>query len=310
MSQAPLAVEAILQKVEWTVLRRLEGLLHGDYRTLFRGFGIDLSDLREYQYSDDVRHIDWNVTARMQIPHVRQYVEDREITAWFLVDLTGSMEFGSQRLRKREVLLEHIALLARLLSKHGNRTGLVIYYGQDAQQQPIINLIPAGIGRAHVLRLLQSVAQPSPTKAGPTDLQMLFNRCSALLKRRALVFVATDFVSSGTWWKSLGQLAMRHEVIALHIQDPIEKELPNLGLITFEDPESGEQITVDTSSKAFVQRFASLAHERSKQTQQRLQQARVDYLAVQNAESLVAFALARKHRQRTPFTHLTSLSPT
>jgi uncharacterized protein (DUF58 family) len=303
-----ISVEAILQKVEWTVLRRLDGLLQGDYRTLFRGFGIDLSDLREYQYSDDVRHIDWNVTARLQVPHVRQYVEDREVTGWFVVDLTGSMEFGSHQLRKREVLLEQVALLARLLTKHGNRIGAIIYRGQNAQGKALTQVIPAGLGRQHVLRLLQSIVQPLQTEVGPTDLSACFAFCANLIKRRAIVFVATDFVSTGSWWNSLGHMALRHEVIAMHIQDPLEKALPNLGTVTFSDPESGEQLTIDTSSKAFVQRFAVLSEQRKKQIEHHLQLAGVDYFEATDAAALVKFAIARKHRKAMPIVSNESVS--
>jgi uncharacterized protein (DUF58 family) len=290
-------VEAILQKVEWTVLRRLDGLLHGDYRTLFRGFGIDLSDVREYQYSDDVRHIDWNVTARMQIPHVRQYVEDRELTAWFVVDMTGSMQFGSHQLRKSEVLLEQVALLARLLTKHGNRIGLILYRGQSATDAPDIQVVPAGLGRLQVLRLLQTIAKPPQSKLGPTQLHACFSQCASIIKRRSLVFVASDFVSPGKWWQPLGQMAMRNEVIALHIRDALEAKLPNLGLVTFADLESQEQITIDTSSKAFRTRFASLALQRQEQTQAQLARANIDYLQATDAQALVNFAVARKRRR-------------
>src|SRR5438445_13693062 len=119
--------EQVLRRLEWTVIRRLDGLLHGDYRTLFRGFGLDLADLREYQYHDDVRYIDWNVTARLQTPYVREYNEDREVTAWFLLDLSPSVDFGSQDIKKRAVSTELVAVLARLLSRHGNRVGAMFY---------------------------------------------------------------------------------------------------------------------------------------------------------------------------------------
>src|SRR6478672_2285795 len=126
-SERPHNPELVLQRLEWTVIRRLDGLLHGDYRTLFRGFGLDLADLREYQYHDDVRHIDWNVTARMSTPYVREYHEDREVTAWFLVDLSGSVRFGSRDVRKSNLAIDFVGLLARLLTRHGNRVGAVIY---------------------------------------------------------------------------------------------------------------------------------------------------------------------------------------
>ena len=119
--------EAVLRRLEWTVLRRLDGVLHGDYRTLFRGYGLDLADLREYVWSDDVRHIDWNVTARLQTPYVREYNEEREVAAWFLVDLSASVDFGSQPQKKRAVAAEFVAVLARILTRHGNRVGALLY---------------------------------------------------------------------------------------------------------------------------------------------------------------------------------------
>src|SRR6186997_341813 len=121
MSESPRQnPETILRRLEWTVIRRLDGLLHGDYRTLFRGFGLDLADLREYQYHDDVRHIDWNVTARLQTPYVREFNEDREVTAWFLLDLSPSVDFGSHEVKKRAIAAEFVAVVARLLTRHGN----------------------------------------------------------------------------------------------------------------------------------------------------------------------------------------------
>src|SRR4249920_4209916 len=123
MSKSAPAPDSVLRRLEWTVIRRLDGLLHGDYRTLFRGAGLDLADLRAYQYHDDVRHIDWNVTARIQIPHVREFHEERELSAWFLLDLSPSIDFGSETLLKRQVAVEFVAVLAQLLSRRGNRVG-------------------------------------------------------------------------------------------------------------------------------------------------------------------------------------------
>src|SRR3954467_1337749 len=152
--------EAVLRRVEWKVIRRLDGLLHGDYRTLFRGFGLDLADLREYQYGDDVRHIDWNVTARLQQPYVREYHEDREVTAWFLVDLSQSVDFGSQEVKKRAVAEDFVALLARLLTRHGNRVG-AIRYGSEVDR-----VIAPASGRRQVLTLLHAMAERHEPEAG------------------------------------------------------------------------------------------------------------------------------------------------
>ena len=129
MSPSARNPEAILQRLEWTVIRRLDGLMQGDYRTLFRGFGLDLAELREYQFNDDVRYIDWNVTARMQTPYVRQYNEDREVTAWFLLDLSPSVDFGTLRMLKRNVLIDFVGIFARLLTRNGNRVGAILYGG-------------------------------------------------------------------------------------------------------------------------------------------------------------------------------------
>src|SRR5512133_1961327 len=142
MSGSAPNAEAILRRLEWTVIRRLDGLLHGDYRTLFRGFGLDLADLREYQYHDDVRHIDWNVTARLQTPYVREYNEEREVTACFLLDVSPSIDFGSQ-IKKRAVSAEFVTLLARLLVRHGNRVG-ALFYGDRVDR-----VIEARCGRRH-----------------------------------------------------------------------------------------------------------------------------------------------------------------
>jgi uncharacterized protein (DUF58 family) len=290
--------ETILQRLEWTVLRRLDGLLQGDYRTLYRGFGVDLADLREYQYHDDVRHIDWNVTARLQIPHVRQFVEDREVTAWFLVDLTQSMQFGSGDQRKSEQSIDYITLLARLMTKHGNRIGALIYRGGDRVAQTL----PAGSGRRQVLALIdlltgkqtQAPAERSASENVGTDLSSFFEKAGGVLKRRSLVFVASDFISKPGWDLALGQLARRHEVIALRSEDALEAELPDLGLVTMEDSETGEQLLVDTHDKDFRSRFASLAKARRKHIDMLLMKTGVDSLMVGPIDDLVSFALRRR----------------
>src|SRR5258706_1940713 len=148
--------EALLRRLEWTALRRLDGLLQGDYRTLFRGFGLDLADLREYQYGDDVRHIDWNVTARLDTPYVKQYHEDREITAWFLVDLSGSIDFGSRETKKQAVATQFVALLARLLTRRGHRRGALLYGSSGGTR------IPARRGTGPALSIPPPPPPPPP----------------------------------------------------------------------------------------------------------------------------------------------------
>ena len=289
--------EQLLRRLEWTVLRRLDGLLQGDYRTLLRGTGMDLADLREYQHHDDVRHIDWNVTARLQQPHVRVFTEDREMSAWFLLDLSPSMDFGSGDQRKRQLSTEFVAVLARLLTRHGNRVGAMLYgSGVDA-------VIPARGGRHHVLQLLHTLqTRPDAAQAGPTKLHELLESAVRQVRRRSTVFVVSDFISETGWEKPLGMLAQRHEVVAVRLLDAMELQLPDLGLIPITDAETGEQLLVDTSDKGFRQRFARIAAQREADLRQSLTRAGVDTLELSTdgelVEALMRFTDLRKRRSR------------
>ena len=183
--------ERILQRLDWHVIRRLDGLLQGDYRTLFFGIGIDFTDLREYQPLDDIRHIDWNVTARMNSPYVRQYVEDREITAWFLLDLSPSMGFGPAERTKQLVLTDFVATLARLLTRNGNRVGAILYNNR------IDRTIPPLGGRNQVLRLIRDLLKKTDSPTGATtDLKHLLHAGLNTFKRRSFVFLISDFFIS------------------------------------------------------------------------------------------------------------------
>src|ERR1051325_6955917 len=206
MPRALSSPEAVLRRLEWSVIRRLDGLLQGDYRTLFRGVGLDLADLREYQYGDDVRNIDWNVTARLQTPYVREYHEDREVTAWFLLDLSASVDFGSRSVRKRNVSQDFVAVLARLLTRHGNRVGALLY-GRGVEA-----MIPARSGRRHVLQILHQVAElKSPAHCNGTDFRELLKAAAHMIRRRPLLFVVSAFISEPGWAEVLGYLVQRHE---------------------------------------------------------------------------------------------------
>ena len=288
---------ALLTRLEWTVLRRLDGLLQGDHRTLMRGVGLDLADLREYQHHDDVRHIDWNVTARLQQPYVRQFTEDRELTAWFLVDLSASVDFGSDELTKRRVACEFVGALARLLTRHGNRVGALLYgHGVDT-------IVPSGSGRVHVLHLLQRMTtRPLESPPGVTRLRDLLTAALGLVKRRSTVFVVSDFISEPGWEKSLAQLAMRHEVTAVRLFDPLEMEFPDLGLIMMRDAETGEQIVVDTRERGFRERYAAAAERRETALLDALAHAGVDTLELATDDDLMSailrFADLRKQRSR------------
>ncbi|HEU5178037.1 MAG TPA: DUF58 domain-containing protein [Burkholderiales bacterium] len=289
--------EAVLRRLEWTVLRRLDGLLQGDYRTLFRGFGLDLADLREYQYGDDVRHIDWNVTARLQTPYVREYHEDREVTAWFLLDLSPSVDFGSGEVRKRGVAADFVAVLARILTRHGNKVG-ALFYGEDVD-----TMLPARSGRRHVLRILHAMLErPAPKRNLPTDLGELLTGAAHLMRRRSLVFVVSDFISVPGWQERLGQLAQRHEIVAVRLHDPLESNLPDIGMLVVQDAETGEQVFVDTNDRGFRRRFAAAAQKREEGLRATFRQAGIDALELSTDDDLIdairRFADMRKRRSR------------
>jgi uncharacterized protein (DUF58 family) len=294
--QQPARAENILQRLEWTVIRRLDGLLYGDYRTLFRGFGLDLADLREYQYHDDVRYIDWNVTARLMTPYIRVYNEDREVTAWFLLDLSPSLDFGSH-VKKRSVTTEFVTVLTRLLTRHGNRVG-ALFYGDKVD-----TVIPARSGRRHALHILyRMLSRPERPRSAATNLRDFLQTAFRMMQRRSLVFVVSDFISTPGWSEPLAHLAQRHEILAVRLYDPLEMELPDLGLLVMRDAETGEQLFVDTHDRTFRKRFAAVAERREQELRSAFRQAGVDALELSTNDDLVdailRFADLRKRRSQ------------
>lgn len=295
MTELPQTPEALLRQLEWTVLRRLDGLLHGANRTLFRGAGLDLADVREYQLHDDVRHIDWNVTARLQALHVRQYLEEREIVTWFLLDLSPSVEFGSGAASKREVLQRFVAVLARVLTRHGNCIGAMICgAGIEA-------VIPPRTGRRHVLHFLHELmGRPALPRAPRTNLGGLLRAAGSIMQRRSLVFLVSDFISTPGWSGPLAQIARRHEVVAVRLYDPVEQDLPVLGMVVVQDAETGEQMFLDTRDRGLRRRYAEAAGRREAQIRSALANAGVDALELSTTEDLLhtmlRFAALRRRR--------------
>jgi uncharacterized protein (DUF58 family) len=278
------------------VVRQLDGLLQGDYRSLFFGYGVDFADLREYQPEDDIRYIDWNVTARLNTPYVREYVEDREITAWFLLDLSPSMDFGALDRHKRTVLIDFVATLARLLTRHGNRVG-AMFYGHRVERT-----IPPRGGRVQVLRLVNDLLKQPPLPRAPfTNLAPLLHAGLYTIKRRSLVFLISDFISAPGWEQPLNLLNRRHELLAIRLWDPREVELPDIGPIVMEDAETGEQLYVDTRDRGFRQRFQEAAARREAALKAAFKRSGVDALSLSTEDDLVRaivrFAmLRRQHR--------------
>jgi uncharacterized protein (DUF58 family) len=283
--------EQLLHRLEWRVIRRLDGLLQGDYRTLFYGSGLDFADLREYQTEDDPRHIDWNVTARLDTPYVREYVEDRELTAWMLLDRSPSMSFGLEERPKGLVLTEVVATLARLLTRRGNRVGAMLYTNE------VERTIPPASGRNQVLRLAHELLRAPPATRTATDLNGLIFAGLNTIKRRSLIFLISDFISVPGWERPLALLARRHDLVAIRLWDRREVELPDAGLIVMEDAETGEQLLVDTSDPALRRRVAELARDREERLRSGFITAGVEPFDIATDEDMV-LALIRMAEQR------------
>lgn len=308
--------EALLHQLEWTVLRRLDGLLPGAQRLLWRGNGTDLVDLRPYQHGDDLRRIDWHVTARLREPHVRQYTDERGVDAWFLIDLSASM--GAAQERGTAL----VALLARLLTRQQDRIGALLYRPQVAAApsptpvRPLELLRPAGT-RQQVLRLLRHLQRPMP--ADPplgqtphhTDLAELLQGAERLVRRRSLLFVISDFLSRPGWTAPLGRLALRHDVLAVRLVAPAwPAALPrDSGLIRIGDAESGEQMLIDTHDPAFHARLSQLSQARETDVRQALQRTGADTLELHDHDDLLdallrCIELRRRRPLRLRLAHL------
>jgi uncharacterized protein (DUF58 family) len=251
--------EALLKRLDWHVVRRLDGLLQGDYRSLFTGQGYDLAEVREYLPEDDVRYMDWNVTARMDAPYVRQYIEDREITAWLLLDLSPSVDFGTANSRKRDVVVDFAGVITRLLMRHGNKVGAMLF------SNAVDEVLQPRNGQMHALRLLHQLVRSDRhenASGSATDLAAILDRAARTLRRRSLVFVVSDFISQSDWEPALGRLAQRNEVLAVWLTDPREEEIPDIGPLVLEDAETGQQVYVDTRDRGFQERFQQLVWDR------------------------------------------------
>ena len=297
LSSSQRAPERVLQRLEWQVLRRLDGILQGDYRSLFMGGGLDFAELREYQPPDDIRHIDWNVTARMDMPYVRRYLEDREVTAWFLLDLSPSMAFGAVERRKESVVVDLVGVLARLLTRNGNRVGAILY------DNNVEFAIPPRSGRPQVLRLINDIQRQQSSPGGAmTDLSKLLQSAFNTIKRRSLIFLVSDFICLPGWDGAMDRLNRKHDLLAVRLWDPREADLPDVGVVLVEDSETGVQMSVDTSDRGFRRRFHEAARRREAELAQTFNRAGVDELSLSTEEDMVLailrFASLRSRARR------------
>ena len=270
--------ERLLARLEWRVVRRLDGRLAGGYRTAHRGAGTDLVGLREYTEGDDARHIDWNVTARLNEPQLRVFTEDRELTVWLVLDRSASMTVGPSGRGKDDVLSELALVLARLFGRGGNRVGALLYdtglYDTALGNTAVVRTVPPGTGRRHALRIGAELARTAAAgrastgqhgtgqHGATTDLAAMLDAVAKLARRRALIVVISDFIGDGDWGRSLLRLVPRHEVVALRVTDAADDQLPDVGLVVVEDAETGEQLVIDSSDPLLRARLRAGVGER------------------------------------------------
>ena len=286
--------ERLLRRLEFSVIRRLDGFLFGDYRGLFYGPSLDLAEVREYQPGDEIRRIDWNVTARMNRLFVRQYLEEREITAWLLVDLSPSMAFGTRRRLKRELAVEFAGVASYVIARHGDKVGVITFPGRG------LPAVPARTGRRHALRIVHMLQDAQTMGEGPTDLAAALRGAAGVLKRRHLVFVVSDFIAPPGWEGPLRDLGRRHDVIGVWVRDPAEEVLPDVGMVPVRDPETGAHCWIDTSDSRVRAAYERLVAERRTRVAAAFRMARTDPLELSTAESLVEplvrFVVRRRRR--------------
>jgi len=275
-----------------TTRKVVNDVLAGEYTSVFKGRGMEFDEVREYMPGDDVRSIDWNVTARMDRPYVKRFVEERELTVFFLVDLSASGAFGSVEKLKNEIAAEFCALLAFSAVKNNDKVGLIVFTDQ------VELYVPPKKGTTHVLRLIRELLNFKP-KAVKTDIGGTLDYFAKVAKKRAVVFLVSDFQSEG-FEKAMRIIAKRHDLIAVPVTDPREVRLPNVGLIELEDAETGEMVLVDTSSAAVRKRYERLGRERSERFRELFASMGVDQIQVMTDRDyvprLVQFFRARERR--------------
>jgi uncharacterized protein (DUF58 family) len=283
-----------VRRLEITTRHLVRDIVAGEYSSAFRGRGVEFSEVREYQPGDDVRSIDWNVTARLGSAYVKRYLEEREITVLFVVDASASEQFGTRIRTKHSLAIEVCAVLALAAARNSDRVGAV--WTTDR----IERFVPPGRGRRHALRLINDLLEFEPAGTG-TDLGAALRYIEPALRRRAVIFLVSDFLTSG-YQAALERLAQRHDVIALQLYDPRERELPDLGLISFQEMESGHWRIVDTSDSATRDLFHRRAADFDRSLQQDIRRRGADLVRLETgrpyAEALIAFFRRRERAQR------------
>ncbi|WP_419860932.1 DUF58 domain-containing protein [Candidatus Palauibacter sp.] len=257
-----------VRRIEITTRGLVDQVFSGEYHSVFKGRGINFAEVREYDYGDDIRTIDWNVTARTGTPHVKIFEEERELTVMLLVDVSASGDFGTRERMKGDLAVEVCSLLAFSAIKNNDKVGLIIFSDR------VEKFVPPRKGRRHVLRVLREMLYHEPAGRA-TDLGAALEYLSRIIRRRAVVFVVSDFVSK-PFEKALGVAGRRHDVVALRVRDRRESELPPIGLVELEDAETGERLVVDTSNRDLRAAFASRGEEARAAQDRTFRRSKVD----------------------------------
>ena len=283
-----------VRRLEITTRHLVRDIVAGEYSSVFRGRGVEFSEVREYQPGDDIRTIDWNVTARLGTAYVKRYLEERELTVVFVVDASASAQFGTRLRTKHSLAVEVCAVLALAAARNSDRVGAV--WATDRVER----FVPPQRGRRHALRVINDLLAFEPAGTG-TDLDAALRFVEPVLRRRSVIFLVSDFLTTG-YQSALERLARRHDVIALQLYDPRERELPDLGLVSMYEPESGAWQLVDTGRPATRELFHRRGAEFDRVLQQDLRQHGADLVRLDTSrsysESLIAFFRRREAKQR------------
>ncbi len=288
--------EEIVRRLTLDITRRLDGMLHGDFMGLVPGRGSEPGEARAYSAGDDVRHIDWNVTARMQVPYLRETIADRELETWMLVDRSAGLDFGTAFCEKRDLVLGAAAGIGLLTARGGNRVGAVMLRGSE------VTTMPPRQGRRNLLGILDRVlASPREDGSGLTDLAAGLRRIGAVAPRRGLVVAISDFLSDPASWKNpLGSLAVRHSVLCIQVVDPRDLVLPAVGLLQFQDPADGLIREVNTDDKRVRARYSEAATEQHSLIASQIRAAGADHLILRTdgdwLMDLAQYVSRRRHR--------------
>ncbi|MGM5488265.1 MAG: DUF58 domain-containing protein [Nanobdellota archaeon] len=277
-----------VKKVELRTKHLVDGLLQGSYHSVFKGRGIEFSDVREYAFGDDVRTIDWNVTARMDEPYIKEFIEERDLTVYILFDVSGSSFFGSGR-RKRDVNIDLAASLMFAALRNNDNCGLLLF-SEDVEK-----FVPARKGRKHILRLIREMIEHEPDRQG-TDIKRSLVYLSKVLKKRAIVFVISDFFDRG-YGRYLRLLAHKHDVIAIHTRDKNELEMPQIGYLEVVDSETGEAALINTDDPEFQKEYKAHVRRHYHQVKKTMRKSKVDLITMSTAEGFEA-PLRRFFRRR------------